>query len=48
MKALEGELWERAIASLKAVCDYVICVSYNLNQKRTIAEKVRAYLISQQ
>ncbi|MDR1906787.1 MAG: hypothetical protein LBQ03_01020 [Puniceicoccales bacterium] len=44
MKALQGELWERAIASLEAGCDYVICVNYDLEQKKTIAEKMTEYL----
>ncbi|MDR3317792.1 MAG: hypothetical protein LBS71_03235 [Puniceicoccales bacterium] len=44
MQALKGELWERAIASLKAGCDYVLCCSSNLEQKISVAEKIREYM----
>jgi beta-N-acetylhexosaminidase len=50
MEALQGELWERAIAALEAGCDYVICVDHNLEQKdilkqkEIIAQKVTEYL----
>jgi beta-N-acetylhexosaminidase len=44
MKALEGEWWERAVASLGAGCDYVLCCSADLKKKEEIAEKVRKYL----
>jgi beta-N-acetylhexosaminidase len=44
MKALQGELWERAIAALEAGCDYVICVNGDCERKRIIAEKVTEYL----
>jgi beta-glucosidase len=46
MQALGGELWERAITTLEAGCDYVICVNYDLEVKRVIAEKVIEYLDS--
>ncbi|MDR0715237.1 MAG: hypothetical protein LBF25_00410 [Puniceicoccales bacterium] len=48
MQALEGELWERAIAALAAGCDYIICVNYDLEHKRIIAEKVTEYLASKE
>ncbi|MDR1590494.1 MAG: hypothetical protein LBR92_00645 [Puniceicoccales bacterium] len=44
MKALRGELQERAVVALEAGCDYVICVNHDLKQKRIIAEKVTEYL----
>jgi beta-N-acetylhexosaminidase len=44
MKALKGEMWERAVASLRAGCDYAVCVTWNLNEKRLIAQKVREYV----
>ncbi|MDR1367006.1 MAG: hypothetical protein LBJ13_03840 [Puniceicoccales bacterium] len=46
MKALEGELWERAVSALEAGCDYVICVDHNLERKAVIAEKVTGYLVA--
>jgi hypothetical protein len=44
METLEREWWERAIASLGAGCDYVLCCSADLKKKAEIAEKVREYL----
>ncbi|MDR0590754.1 MAG: hypothetical protein LBG09_02795 [Puniceicoccales bacterium] len=44
MKALRGEWWERAVASLGAGCDYILCCSADLKKKEEIAERVRGYL----
>jgi beta-N-acetylhexosaminidase len=47
MNALGGELWERAVAALRAGCDYVLCLTADLPQKRMISQKVAEYLRAQ-
>jgi beta-glucosidase len=46
MNALQGQLWERAVASLRAGCDFVLYTSGDFDVNAEIAQKVREYIAS--